>query len=73
MANVAAQVVERHLVRGLDKVFSPLDIIDMTDGEVMSVASEPDSVKRKRQFLLDRQEKLRQGQSIFQNVMGSMV
>ncbi|ETN36988.1 uncharacterized protein HMPREF1541_07976 [Cyphellophora europaea CBS 101466] len=72
VANVVAQVVERHLVRGLDKVFSPLDIIGMTDGEVMSVAAEPESVKRKRQIYLDRQRKLRQGESIFQKVVGSM-
>jgi hypothetical protein len=40
VANVATQVVERHLVRGLNKFFSPLEIAKMTDQEVEVIASE---------------------------------
>ncbi|KAK1050072.1 hypothetical protein LTR74_017147 [Friedmanniomyces endolithicus] len=51
VANVTAQAIERHMVRGLDKIFSPLDVNNLSDEDVLEVASEPASVKRKRDFL----------------------
>ncbi|MCJ1391418.1 hypothetical protein MMC18_004282 [Xylographa bjoerkii] len=71
VANVTTQVVERHIVRGLEKIFSPLTVLSMKDAEVEAVASEPPSAKRKREFLGDRLEKLKKGQSIMRKVMGS--
>jgi len=70
VANVTAQVGERHMVRGLDKIFSPLDVNNLSDDDVLKVASEPPSVRRKRDFLMDRQQKLRSGKKIFRDIMG---
>ncbi len=72
MANVTSQVIERHLVRELDTILSPLNVANMDDTEIMAVASEPAAVKRQREFLSDRQEKLTNGKDIFRNVMGSV-
>ncbi|KAK0261937.1 hypothetical protein LTR35_017791 [Friedmanniomyces endolithicus] len=70
VANVTAQVIERHMVRGLDKIFSPLDINNLSDEDILKVTSEPASVRRKRDFLTDRQQKLRSGKEIFRDIMG---
>ena len=53
------------MVRGLDKIFSPLDVNNLSDEEILKVAAEPTSVKRQRDFLLDRQQKFLSGKSIF--------
>ena len=71
VANVTTQVIERHMIRGLEKIFSPVVVNNLTDSEVEAIASEPASAKRQRQFLEDRIAKLRDGQSIFRKVMGS--
>ncbi|KAF6222582.1 hypothetical protein HO133_000628 [Letharia lupina] len=71
VANVTTQVVERHIIRGLEKIFSPVAVNGLTDPEVEAIASEPASAKRQRQFLEDRIAKLKDGQSIFRSVMGS--
>ncbi|CAD6590745.1 MAG: hypothetical protein ASARMPREDX12_004714 [Alectoria sarmentosa] len=71
VANVTTQVVERHMIRGLEKIFSPVVVNGLTDSEVEAIASEPASAKRQRQFLEDRIAKLKDGQSIFRSVMGS--
>ena len=70
--NVTTQVVERHLVRGLDKIFSPVQVAKMDDNEVLKVAGESAPARRHRQFLVDRLEKLRNGQMIFREVVGSL-
>ncbi|KAK1811658.1 hypothetical protein LTR12_013959 [Friedmanniomyces endolithicus] len=70
VANVTAQVIERHMVHGLDKIFSPLDVNNLSDEDILKVASEPASVRRKRDFLTDRQQKLRSGKEIFRDIMG---
>lgn len=71
VANVTTQVVERHIIRGLEKIFSPVVVNSLTDSEVEAIASEPANAKRQRQFLEDRIAKLKDGQSIFRSVMGS--
>ncbi|MCJ1281197.1 hypothetical protein MMC26_000515 [Xylographa opegraphella] len=71
VANVTTQVIERHIVRGLEQIFSPITVVRMKDSEVEAIASEPLSAKRKREFLGDRIEKLKKGQAILKNVMGS--
>lgn len=45
VTNVTAQVVERHMVRGLDKIFSPMDVNGMSDGDDFKIASEPLSTR----------------------------
>ena len=70
VANIAAQVIERHMVRGLDKIFSPVDVNNLSDEDVLKVAAEPPSVKRQRDFLQDRQKKLLSGKDIFREILG---
>ena len=70
MANVTAQVVERHRVRGFDKIFLPLDGNRLSDEDILKVASEPSSVRRKRDFLRDRQQKLKSSKGIFRDITG---
>ncbi|KAI9844695.1 MAG: hypothetical protein M1837_005437 [Sclerophora amabilis] len=69
--NVTTQVVERHIVRGLEKIFSPVVVNSMSDAEIETIASEPPSAKRQRNFLHDRIRKLQDGQSILRNVLRS--
>ncbi len=70
MANVTTQVIERHIVRGLETIFSPVIVNSMKDSEVEAIASEPLAAKRKRVFLTDRIKKLEDGQEIFRGVLG---
>lgn len=70
--NVTTQVVERHLIRGLDKIFSPLQVSEWNDAAVLKVAAESAPARRRREFLVDRLEKLKNGQLIFREVIGSM-
>jgi hypothetical protein len=58
-------------VRGLEKIFSPVVVNAMSDKEVATIASEPPSAKRQREFLEDRIKKLEDGHEIFRGVMGS--
>lgn len=69
VANVTTQVIERHVVRGLEEIFSPLVVSSFTDAEIVAIASEPSSTQNKRQFLEDRIQKLEAGQEIFKSVM----
>lgn len=69
IANVATQVIERHLLVDLQDIFSPMATITMTDAKVQSIVSEPDSTKRQRVYLTDRINKLEEGQEIFRGVM----
>ncbi|KAM0802080.1 dynamin family protein-like protein [Usnea florida] len=71
VANVTTQVIERHMIRGLEKIFSPVIVNGLKDSEAEAIASEPTSSKRQRQFLEDRIAKLKDGQKIFRSVMGS--
>ena len=59
------------MIRGLEKIFSPIIVHKLADSEVEAIASEPASAKRQRQFLEERIAKLKDGQSIFRSVMGS--
>jgi hypothetical protein len=71
IANITTQVIERHIVRGLQKIFSPVLVNAMSETEVEAIASEPSSAKRQRDFLEDRIKKLQDGHEIFKGVMGS--
>ena len=67
---VTRQAVERHMVRDLEQIILPLVVSELNDEEVMKAVSEPSSVKRQREFLSDRLEKLKTGQDQFRDVMG---
>lgn len=72
-ANVTTQVVERHVVRGLENVFSPLVVSRWSDSELTDIASEPATIMRQRAFLEDRVSKLNTGHGIIRQVMRSVV
>lgn len=67
---MTTQVVERHVVRGLDEILSPLKVISLAQDKIEAIVSEPSATKRQRQFLADRVKKLEDGQEIFRGVMG---
>lgn len=69
IANVATQVIERHLLVDLQDIFSPMATIKMSDAKVQGIVSEPESTKRQRVFLNDRINKLEEGQEIFRSVL----
>ena len=69
IANVTTQVIERHMIRGLDRIFDPVTVSDLKDSQVEAIASEPARAKLGRQFLEDRIAKLKNGQAVFRNVM----
>jgi hypothetical protein len=69
--NVTMQVVERHIVRGLENIFSPITVNKMSDEEVEGIAAEPAAAKRQRAFLEDQIKKLSNGQRILKGVMRS--
>jgi hypothetical protein len=49
--NVCKQVVERHLIRDLPKIFQPEDIIMLSDEDLRRIAAEPSDNAQKRQDL----------------------
>jgi hypothetical protein len=64
------QVIERHLVCDLHTIFSPITVNNLSDQDILQMASEPPLIRRQREFLRDRLEKLKKGQEIFYEVMG---
>jgi hypothetical protein len=70
VANITDQVIERHLIRGLVEIFSPLAVMDMTEEEVLRIAAEPGSVRAQREGLEERIRQLKGGQGIFWQAMG---
>ncbi|TLD03281.1 uncharacterized protein PgNI_12235 [Pyricularia grisea] len=72
VANVTNQVIERHMLRGLEHVFSPLVVAAMDDTEVKSVALESSAIHHQRKFLLDRISKLEESRGIFQNAVAML-
>ncbi|KAI9808036.1 MAG: hypothetical protein M1827_007542 [Pycnora praestabilis] len=69
--NITTQVVERHIVRGLEKIFSPIAVNGLSDTEAEAIASEPPSGRRQRDLLENRIKKLKEGQGILRGVMRS--
>ncbi|KAI9892241.1 MAG: hypothetical protein M1814_001700 [Vezdaea aestivalis] len=72
VANVTVQVGERHLIRGLETIFSPLTFLDMGDAEVEALAAESPSTQRRRVHLEDQVKKLKAGQRIFRGIMSGV-
>ncbi|KAI9768061.1 MAG: hypothetical protein M1840_005095 [Geoglossum simile] len=68
--NITAQVIERHLIEGLEEVFSPMVVARWdSDNEILGVASEPTGVSRQREFLERRMKMLEQGKVVFGSVL----
>ncbi|KAI8953697.1 interferon-induced GTP-binding protein Mx [Xylaria longipes] len=71
VANITTQVIERHIVHGLEDILSPLVVNSMLDVEVEAIASEPLPTRSLRDFLNDRIKKLEDGQETFRVMMGN--
>ncbi|TGO86919.1 hypothetical protein BPOR_0266g00020 [Botrytis porri] len=71
IANVTTQVVERHIVRGLERIFDPVAVNKMSDKDVEAIASEPGQARQERAYLEDQITKLGEGKRIFRTIMSS--
>ncbi|THV46033.1 hypothetical protein BGAL_0425g00100 [Botrytis galanthina] len=69
IANVTTQVVERHIVRGLERIFDPVAVNKMSDKDVEAIASEPGQARQERAYLEDQIKKLGEGKRIFRTIM----
>ncbi|KAI6292488.1 hypothetical protein MCOR33_009822 [Pyricularia grisea] len=63
--NVCRQVVERHIITPLPKIFSPITVSRFTDDELLQIGAESEKQNRKREKLKSRANKLR---SSFKNL-----
>lgn len=68
MANITTQVIERHVIRGLEGIFSPVVVNSLSNAEVEAIASEPASTSRQRGFLEERIAKLEAGYEILRGI-----
>ncbi|KAL1871944.1 hypothetical protein Daus18300_004580 [Diaporthe australafricana] len=64
VANVTTQVIERHLVRNLDRIFSPKFALTLTDSQVERMVAEPQATKRARLTLQDKIQRFEEGMAI---------
>ncbi|KAE8453918.1 hypothetical protein EG329_007694 [Mollisiaceae sp. DMI_Dod_QoI] len=69
VANVTTQVIERHIVRGLESIFSPVVVNNLEAGQAEALALEPAAARRHRDYLVEQDKKLKEGHEIFQSVM----
>ncbi|TVY29241.1 Interferon-induced GTP-binding protein Mx [Lachnellula hyalina] len=67
---ITVQVIERHIIRSLENIFSPLIISDMADEEALSVAGEAVEVRDERARLSVMIGKLREGRAAFGKLVG---
>lgn len=70
VANITVQVIERHIVRGLEYIFSPITVSQLLDAEILSVG--PDSTKKEREALTENVRILTEGQLILSELMSSI-
>ncbi|KAI9048411.1 hypothetical protein LZ554_007247 [Drepanopeziza brunnea f. sp. 'monogermtubi'] len=69
VANVTTQVVERHVVAGLEKIFSPVVVNGLEAAQAEALACEPAADRLHRERLEAQIAKLEEGHEIFKNVM----
>jgi len=72
IANITTQVIERHIVRGIERIFSPVVVNGLTDSEAGAIAMEPAAARRQRKFLEERIAKLGDGHAVLKGVMRSI-
>ncbi|KAI0869835.1 hypothetical protein GGS24DRAFT_137958 [Hypoxylon argillaceum] len=71
VANIITQVIERHIIDGLEDIFSPVVVNAMSNKEVEDIASELLPVIRdQRVFLNNRIKILEDGREIFKTMIG---
>lgn len=71
IANVTTQVVERHVVRGLEEIFSPIFVSRLSDADCEGIAAEPATTQGQRAFLEDRIAKLNKGYAVLRRAVQS--
>lgn len=65
--------IERHIVRDLECIFSPVVVDQLSDEDIKGIATEPTAIKDSRIYLEDRLEKLEKGRKILRLVMRVVV
>lgn len=60
---ITVQVIERHIVRGLEDILSPIVVSELDDEDVMSIAGEPKEVHHERIQLELKIKKLQEGRA----------
>ena len=65
---MTTQVIERHIVRGLESIFNPVVVEKLEPAQAETWASEPAAAKRRRAYLEEQIKKLKEGQDIFKSV-----
>ena len=60
--------MERYIVRGLEKIFSPITVNYLSNAKTEAIASEPPLAKRQRELLENNIKKLNDGRGILRNV-----
>lgn len=64
IANVTAQVFERHLVRGLDRIFQPNTVSALSTDMIDRLTSEPRDVQQTRAQLISELQRLDKGEQM---------
>lgn len=64
-------VVEEHIVRDLEHIFSPKLVGRLTENEVYSIASELEGLKRERLLYQDNLSRLEDGHRLLRNAIGN--
>jgi hypothetical protein len=73
IANVAVQIVERHIVCDIEEIFCPVEVNKLSDKKIMDIAEEPAASRRQRAFLKDRIAKLEEGRKILRRAMSGTI
>lgn len=63
--NIEKQVIRRHLINGLEDIFSPAVVASWNDEEIGMAAAEPKATTVKRHDLEVRLERLKKGIEVF--------
>ena len=67
------QVIERHIVQGLEGIFSPLTVNGLSSSEAEAIAAEALPSKRLRAFVEDQIRKLTEGRRILRDIVSGGV
>src|SRR5271156_3576955 len=53
VANITTQVIERHIVRGIERIFFPVVVNGLTDSKAEAIAMEPAAARRQKKLIDD--------------------
>lgn len=68
---VLTLIVEEHVVRDLEHIFYPRLVGRMTENEILSIASEPEGLKRERLHYQDDLSRLQDRHRLLRSVIGN--